>query len=73
MNTSASIFKTTIHCGSCIEKVQSTLDELLGKGKWQVDTQSADKVLQTDNDTFDEEELILRLAELGYAATPIQK
>jgi len=73
MNASGTKYKTTINCGSCIAKVQTTLDELLGEGKWQVDTQSVDKILLTENDTFDEEDLILRLAELGYAATPIQK
>ncbi|MEZ5172435.1 MAG: hypothetical protein R2850_02700 [Bacteroidia bacterium] len=51
--------------------MKSTLDEILGEGNWQVDMASADKILETQNESFDKEELILRLAELGYAANEI--
>lgn len=71
MNEEAIRFKTSIHCGNCIVKVKSALDEILGEGNWQVDMTSADKILETQNESFDKEELILRLAELGYAASEI--
>jgi copper chaperone len=73
MNATGFRFKTTINCGSCIARVKGTLDELLGQGNWQVDTSSEDKLLETPNDSFDKEELIFRLAELGYAAIPVLK
>jgi copper chaperone len=61
-------YTTTINCSSCVSKVQSTLDELLGEGRWKVDTASQEKVLEIHCDEINEDELILRLARLGYTA-----
>jgi copper chaperone len=61
-------YSTTINCSSCVSKVQSTLDELLGEGNWKVDTNSPEKILEFKSDALSEDELILRLAQLGYIA-----
>jgi copper chaperone CopZ len=74
MTESESIqFKTTINCGSCIAKVKTSLDELLGEGNWQVDTSNPDKLLSVNHAHVIEDELVMKLAELGYAATPLNK
>lgn len=38
-------FKTNIKCGICLTTVTPFLDESVGAGNWQVDTQNPDKVL----------------------------
>jgi len=38
-------FKTNINCGGCIAKVTPTLNETVGVGNWQVDTNNPEKVL----------------------------
>ena len=43
------ILSTKINCGGCISKVQSDLDELLGAGKWSVDTSQPNKPLTFDD------------------------
>lgn len=63
-------YKTTINCSSCVSKVQSTLDELVGEGNWKVDTSSPDKILEINSSDLNEDELILRLARLGYVINP---
>jgi len=63
-------YKTTINCGSCVSKVQLTLDELVGEGNWNVDTTSPDKVLEINSPDLNEDELVLRLARLGYVINP---
>jgi len=37
--------KTNIKCGGCIATVTPFLNQSVGEGNWQVDTQSPDKVL----------------------------
>lgn len=37
--------KTNIKCGGCIATVTPFLNESVGAGNWQVDTQNPDKVL----------------------------
>jgi copper chaperone len=60
-------FKTNIMCGACIAKVTDTLNTLVGEDKWNVDTSSADKVLEIDAQ-IDEEALNSHLNALGYRA-----
>ena len=38
-------FKTNIKCGGCIAAVTPFLNEAVGEGHWQVDTQNPDKIL----------------------------
>ncbi|MEX1190231.1 MAG: hypothetical protein WED33_13310 [Bacteroidia bacterium] len=64
-------YETTINCGSCIAKVKPSLDELVGEGNWEVDTSDSKKILSIHADFDEEQTLILKLAELGYAANKI--
>lgn len=63
-------FKTNIMCGACIAKVTDTLNTLVGEGKWNVDTTSADKVLEIDTQ-INEEALNSHLNALGYKASAL--
>jgi copper chaperone len=44
-------FKSNIKCAACIEKVTLALNEVVGVGKWQVDTATPAKVLTIQTDT----------------------
>lgn len=48
---------TKINCGGCIAKVQRDLNDLLGEGKWSVDTSLPNKPL-TFSDDVDAEEVM---------------
>jgi copper chaperone len=72
MNTSVTTqFETTINCGSCIAKVSNTLNEMFGTGNWEVDTNNPNKILSIHAEIENENDLILKLADLGYAASKI--
>jgi len=63
-------FKTNIMCGACIAKVTDTLNTIVGEGNWNMDTSSADKVLEIQAQ-IDEETLNSHLNGLGYKASYI--
>jgi copper chaperone len=63
-------FKTNIMCGACIAKVTDTLNMIVGEGNWNMDTSSADKVLEIQAQ-IDEETLNSHLNGLGYKASYI--
>lgn len=65
-------FKTNIKCGGCIAAVTPGLNETVGANNWQVDLQSADKVLTVKtNDTVKETDVINKLQQAGYKAEKI--
>lgn len=66
MNTQG--FKTNIMCGACIQKVTPALNETIGEGNWQVDTQNPNKILTIDNDEVDENNVIMAVLKAGYKA-----
>ena len=43
-------FKTNIKCGGCITTVTPFLNDAVGEGHWQVDTQNPNKVLTAEAD-----------------------
>lgn len=43
-------FKTTINCGSCINKVTPVLNTLDNVDEWKVDTSIDDKILEVELD-----------------------
>ena len=62
-------FKTTIKCSGCVATVTPGLNEAVGANNWQVDLQSADRVLTvTTNDTNKEKDVIKKLQDAGYKA-----
>ena len=66
-------FSTSINCGSCVRAVTPTLDELVGKGNWQVDTENSDKILSITQDNVDTNQVKDALNALGYLANPLQE
>jgi copper chaperone CopZ len=63
--------KTNIMCGSCIAKVAPTLNEVVGEGKWKVDTQNPKKILTVSTDELSEEEVIRVVEKAGYKAEKV--
>jgi copper chaperone len=63
-------FKTNIKCGGCIAAVKPHLDQAEGIENWEVDLQSADRILTVKTDKSPKEvEAIIN--EAGYEAMPI--
>jgi len=60
--------KTNINCGSCIAKVTPTLNEVIGKNNWKVDTLNPKKVLTVTTENLDEQEVINAVEKAGYKA-----
>ena len=63
-------FKTNIKCGGCISAVTPILDKTPGIYKWEVDTNTADKVLTVEGDATSEA-VILAVELAGYSAEEI--
>ena len=62
-------FKTNIKCGGCIAAVTPHLNKLSDIEKWDVDTQSPDKVLTIEGKQgIDDQEIINVLENAGYSA-----
>lgn len=64
-------FTTSINCGSCVRAVTPTLNQLVGEGNWQVDTENASKVLTITQDNVSAELVESALKQLGYSAESI--
>lgn len=47
------------------------MNELVGQGNWDVDTDNPAKLLTVKSDSINVDEMTLKLAELGYAAQRI--
>jgi copper chaperone len=65
-------YKTNIKCGGCIAAVTPYLNELKDLEKWEVDTNSPDKVLTVrgNSDSIDQE-VVESLKKAGYTAEKI--
>ena len=62
-------FKTNIKCGGCIAAVTPYLNKLSDIEKWEVDTQSLDKVLTIEgNSGLDSQQVVDALEDAGYKA-----
>lgn len=59
-------FKTNINCSSCVAKVTNTLDNLVGKDHWTVDTTNPSKILSIQNEGVSEEQVIQAIQAVGY-------
>lgn len=68
----AKVFKTSLNCGGCVSKATSTLNAVAGEGKWNVDTNSPDKLLTIDNCHIDSKKVIEELKKIGYAAEEVK-
>lgn len=64
-------FTTSINCGSCVRAVTPTLNQLVGEGNWQVDTENPSKVLTITQDNVSSEQVEAALKQLGYSAEAV--
>ena len=64
-------FKTNINCSNCVAKVTPFLDKKAGKGSWNVDTESNDKILTVENSELTAEDIVKTIKRTGFEANPI--
>ncbi len=58
--------KTNIKCGGCIATVTPFLNQSVGEGNWQVDTQNPDKVLTVNADGVTTETVKAAVVQAGF-------
>jgi len=62
-------FKTNIKCGGCIATVTPFLDNIAGKGGWEVNTTAPEKILTVSGDAAAGADDIIRAVEkAGFKA-----
>ena len=61
-------FKTNIECSNCEARVKPFLDKKEGIASWQVDTDSADKVLTVETDSLEAKDIIKTIKRTGFVA-----
>lgn len=64
-------FKTNIKCTGCIAKVTPGLNETAGEDNWEVDLQSADKILTVSTEKTDAEKIKEAIEKAGYKAEQV--
>lgn len=64
-------FKTTIKCSGCVDAVTPFLNEVAGKGNWEVDMNSPIKILTVHSDT-DQSKIINAMEKAGYRAEEVK-
>lgn len=65
-------FKTNIKCSGCIAKATPTLDEVIGKDKWNVDVVNPDKILTVEGgNDLQPADIIHAVEEAGFKAEKV--
>lgn len=59
-------FKTNINCASCVARVTATLDQVVGKDQWKVDTANPSKILSIENQEVSEQQVIASIQAIGF-------
>jgi copper chaperone len=72
MSSSPQIFKTSISCPNCVNKVTATLNGIEPISHWEVDTLHPDHLLRVTASHPIAETLIEKLALIGFQAEPVQ-
>lgn len=60
--------KTNIKCGGCVATVTPFLNESVGAGNWQVDTQNPDKVLTVQTEGVPADTVKAAVQQAGFKA-----
>jgi copper chaperone CopZ len=60
--------KTNIKCGGCVATVTPFLNESVGAGNWQVDTQDPNKVLTVQREGITADTIKAAVHQAGYKA-----
>lgn len=66
MSTNKQTYKTTINCGGCIRAVTPFLNEAVGEGNWEVNTEVPDKILKITAPNVDSEKIIAAVEKAGF-------
>ena len=61
-------FKTNIKCSGCVATVTPALNKAVGENNWQVDLQSADKLLIVSAEEVNVSEIKKAMEQSGYKA-----
>lgn len=64
-------FKTNLQCGGCVRSATPFLNEAVGEGKWTVDVNSEQKVLEIVDKQVETQTVLNALAEAGFEAEEI--
>ena len=64
-------FKTSIHCGGCLKAVTPFLNQVDGIKAWEVDTESADKILTVDSQSASPEAISEAVKKAGFEISPL--
>lgn len=64
-------FKTNINCDGCVSAVTPFLEKKTGIESWNVNTDSADKILTVKTNSLSTEEVINTVKEAGYSAEAV--
>lgn len=65
-------FKTNINCSGCVAKVTKQLNDTVGEGNWNVDTENPDKPLTVTKSETTPEEITAAVKKVGFKAEVIQ-
>lgn len=65
-------FRTNINCSGCVAKVTRQLNETVGEGNWNVDTNNPDKPLTVTNTDTNPEEISAVVKKLGFKAEVVE-
>ena len=65
-------FKTNIECSNCEARVKPFLDKKEGIVSWQVDTESADKLLTVETETLEAKDIVKVIKRTGFTATEVE-
>ncbi|GAA4400656.1 hypothetical protein GCM10023187_14070 [Nibrella viscosa] len=65
-------FKTNIKCGGCVATVRPFLDGEKSISKWNVDTDSPDKILSVSGEDVDPQRVENLVKEAGYNAEMVR-
>ncbi len=66
-------FKTNINCSGCVARVTNPLNQAVGEGNWNVDTNNPDKPLTVTNTNVSEEEVTALIRKAGFKAEKLKQ
>ena len=64
-------FKTNINCGGCVQTVTPFLNAETSIENWQVDTNTADKVLTVEGNQVQAQKVVETVEKAGYKIQPL--
>lgn len=66
-------FKTNINCSGCVAKVTNELNETVGEGNWNVDTNNPAKPLTVKNTDKTAEQVAAAIRKAGFKAEIVEE